>query len=50
MELAGVPRSIAMKLMGHQTEYMYRRYTIVSQADLEAGVAKLAAHRSAVGH
>lgn len=41
MERAGVPRSVAMKLSGHRTESVYRRYAIVSEADLR-GVAKLA--------
>jgi len=38
-----VPRSVAMKLTGHKTESIYRRYAIVAEQDLKDGVAKLAA-------
>jgi hypothetical protein len=42
LERAGVPRSVAMKLTGHRTETVYRRYAIVAETDLREGVAKLA--------
>jgi hypothetical protein len=32
-----------MKLTGHKTESIYRRYAIVSEGDLSEGVKKLAA-------
>ena len=41
LERAGVLRSVAMKLTGHKTEAVYRRYAIVSEADLTQGVKKL---------
>jgi hypothetical protein len=31
-----------MRLTGHKTEAVYRRYAIVAKSDLEEGVAKLA--------
>ena len=43
LERASVPRSVAMKLVGHKTEAIYRRYAIVCEADLSEGVKKLAA-------
>jgi integrase len=42
LERAGVPRSVPMKLTGHKTETVYRRYAIVAETDLREGVAKLA--------
>jgi len=43
LERAGVPRSVAMKMVGHKTENMYRRYAIVSESDLYDAAQKLAA-------
>jgi integrase len=42
LEWAGVPRSVAMKLTGHKTEAVYRRYAIVVNDDLRVGVERLA--------
>lgn len=42
LERAGVPRSVAMKLTGHTTEEVYRRYAIADSAALMEGVGKLA--------
>jgi hypothetical protein len=42
LERAGVLRSVAMRLTGHKTESIYRRYAIVNEGDLAQGVAKLA--------
>ena len=55
LEQAGVPRSVAMKLTGHKTEAVYRRYAIVSRGDLQAAADRLDAHtfadtRSANGY
>jgi hypothetical protein len=36
-----VPRSTAMKMVGHKTESIYRRYAIVDEAMLKEGAAKL---------
>jgi integrase len=42
LERAGVSRSVAMKMTGHKTESVYRRYAIVSEQDLREAALKLA--------
>jgi integrase len=42
MERTGVSRSVATKITGHKTEAVYRRYAIVSDADLRAAAVLLA--------
>lgn len=42
LERAGVPRSVALQMVGHKTEAIYRRYAIVNDADLRAAAVKLA--------
>lgn len=42
LERAGVPRSVAMALVGHKTESIYRRYAITNDRDLARGVRMLA--------
>ena len=44
LEQAGVPRSVAMKLTGHRTESVYRRYAIVSAGDLRSAARQLDAY------
>ena len=46
LERAGVPRSVGMKLTGHKTEAVYRRYSVVSESDLREQVTKLAGLRT----
>lgn len=43
LERAGVSRSAAMKMTGHKTESVYRRYAIVAASDLHEAGRKLAA-------
>lgn len=49
LERAGVPRSAAMKLTGHKTEAVYRRYAIVDSVMLEEAAVKLAALHATEG-
>jgi integrase len=41
LERAGVPRSVAMRLVGHKTESVYRRYAIADERDLRVVVERL---------
>jgi integrase len=43
LERAGVSRSVAMKMVGHLTESVYRRYAIAAESDLREGARKLQA-------
>jgi hypothetical protein len=43
LERAGVPRSVAMAMVGHRTEAICHRYAIVAESDLKAGAERLAA-------
>jgi hypothetical protein len=43
LERASVSRSVAMKLTGHKTEAIYRRYAIVAENDLRDVGTKLTA-------
>jgi site-specific recombinase XerD len=46
LERSGVSRSVAMKITGHKTEAVYRRYAIVSEADLAEAAQKLEQRRN----
>jgi integrase len=41
LERAGVSRAAAMAMVGHQTEAMYRRYSIQDEATLQEAARKL---------
>jgi integrase len=49
LERAGVSRSVAMKITGHKTESVYRRYAIVSDADLLEASRRLTGIVSGIG-
>jgi integrase len=42
---AGAPRNVTMAILGHKTESMWRRYSIVETDDLRAGLSKVVAFR-----
>jgi integrase len=41
MERAGVPRTSAMKISGHRTEAVYRRYAITDKESTAEGMRKI---------
>ena len=41
---AGVPEQVAMKITGHKTASMYRRYRIVDERDLREATQRLNAY------
>ena len=43
-ERAGVPRSVAMSIVGHKTESIYRRYAIVDEAMQREAASRLDAY------
>ena len=49
MGLAGVARSVAMKITGHKTESVYLRYMIASERDIRAAGEKLARYIADAG-
>jgi hypothetical protein len=40
---AGVSRSVAMQIVGHQSEAIYQKYSITNDADVRDALAKVAA-------
>ena len=48
MERVSVARSVAMKISGHKTESIYRRYAIVAERDIADGLRKVAAFQRRV--
>ena len=41
LERASIPRKVAMQMVGHRTESIYRRYHIVAEADIHEAGARL---------
>jgi hypothetical protein len=44
---SGVPQNVAMKISGHKTARMFRRYDICSEDDLRAAMESVARYREA---
>jgi integrase len=47
LDRQGVPRTVAMKMVGHKTEAIYRRYRIVDEQDLRDAAARMDAFAAA---
>ena len=47
---SGIPQAVAMKLTGHRTASVFRRYGIVTESDLSEAVTKVAAFRQTERH
>jgi hypothetical protein len=46
-ERAGIPRAVAMQLLGHRTESVYLRYNVTAAADLRVAAERLDAVQGA---
>ena len=46
---AGVPQATAMRISGHKTASVFRRYDVVSETDLEQAAQALDAYNAKMG-